>query len=51
MATNLEQLIDKIRALPPKKQEEALRLLDSLTSEAGSESTEQMKVANRFGKL
>jgi hypothetical protein len=39
MATNLEnQLIDKIRALPPKKQEEALRLLDSLTSEAASES-------------
>lgn len=39
MATNLEnQLIDKIRALPPKKQEDALRLLDSLASEAGSES-------------
>jgi hypothetical protein len=41
MATNLEnQLIAKIRALPPKKQEEVLRLLDSLASAAGSESHE-----------
>lgn len=31
MAANLEdQLIDKVRALPPDKQEEALRLLDNL---------------------
>jgi hypothetical protein len=38
MAANLEdQLIDKVRALPPSKQQEALRLLDSL---AGGESSE-----------
>ncbi|MGI9069239.1 MAG: hypothetical protein ACR2HX_22910 [Pyrinomonadaceae bacterium] len=38
MATNLEdQLIEKVRALPPNKQQEALRLLDTLASEAGSE--------------
>ena len=38
MAANLEdQLIDKVRALPPNKQEEALRLLDTLASRAGSE--------------
>ena len=31
MAANLEdQLIDKVRALPPSKQEEALRFLDNL---------------------
>ena len=31
MAANLEeQLIDKVRALPPSKQQEALRLLDDL---------------------
>ncbi|HEX6719674.1 MAG TPA: hypothetical protein VF088_21395 [Pyrinomonadaceae bacterium] len=31
MAANLEdQLIDKVRALPPSKQQEALRLLDNL---------------------
>jgi len=31
MAANLEdQLIDKVRALPPSKQQEALRLLDTL---------------------
>ena len=39
MAANLEdQLIDKVRALPPSKQQEALRLLDTLVSEPGSES-------------
>jgi len=39
MATNLEdQLIDRIRALPADKQEEALRLLDNLASRAGSVS-------------
>lgn len=39
MAANLEdQLIDKVRALPPNKQEEALRLLDTLASGASSES-------------
>jgi len=38
MAANLEdELIDKVRALPPNKQQEALRLLDSLTSGASSE--------------
>ena len=37
MAANLEdQLIDKVRALPPNKQQEALRLLDTLASEASS---------------
>ena len=35
MAANLEdQLIDKVRALPPNKQREALRLLDTLASGA-----------------
>ena len=38
MAANLEeQLVEKVRALPPNKQEEALRLLDSLASEASAE--------------
>jgi hypothetical protein len=38
MAANLEdQLIDKVRALPPNKQQEALRLLDTLASAPGSE--------------
>ena len=38
MATNLEdQLIDKVRALPVNKQQEALRLLDNLASAPGSE--------------
>ncbi len=38
MAANLEdQLIDKVRALPPNKQREALRLLDTLTSKGTSE--------------
>ncbi|MGH9968554.1 MAG: hypothetical protein ACREBG_12095 [Pyrinomonadaceae bacterium] len=38
MAANLEeQLIDKVRALLPNKQQEALRLLDSLASGASSE--------------
>jgi hypothetical protein len=32
-----EQLIDKVRALPPAKQQEALRLLDTLASGASSE--------------
>ena len=37
MATNLEdQLIDKVRALPPSKQEEALRLLDNLARSEGN---------------
>ena len=40
MAANLEdQLIDKVRALPPDKQQEALRLLDSLAMGASSEGT------------
>ena len=38
MAANLEdELIDKVRALPPNNQQEALRLLDTLASEPGSE--------------
>ena len=38
MAANLEdQLIDKVRALPPNKQQEALRLLDTLASQASSD--------------
>ncbi len=38
MAANLEdQLIDKVRALPPNKQQEALRLLDTLAGEPSSE--------------
>jgi hypothetical protein len=38
MAANLQdQLIGKVRALPPNKQQEALRLLDTLANESGSE--------------
>jgi hypothetical protein len=38
MAANLEdQLIDKVRALPPDKQRVALRLLDSLATDPNSE--------------
>ncbi len=38
MAANLEdQLIDKVRALPPDKQQEALRLLDTLASGTSAE--------------
>jgi len=41
MAANLEdQLIDKVRALPPEKQQEALRLLDTLATGASSKGTE-----------
>ena len=41
MAANLEdQLIDKVRALPPEKQQEALRLLDTLATGVSSERTE-----------
>lgn len=40
MAANLEdQLIDRVRALPPNKQQEALRLLDRLATGARSEGT------------
>lgn len=40
MAANLEdQLIDKVRSLPPDKQQEALRLLDRLATGASSERT------------
>ena len=40
MAANLEdQLIDRVRALPPDKQQEALRLLDSLAKSPSSEGT------------
>ena len=38
MAANLEdQLIDRVRALPQDKQQEALRLLDALACASGSE--------------
>jgi len=38
MAASLEdQLINKVRALPPEKQQEALRLLDTLSTTASSE--------------
>jgi len=41
MAPNLEdQLIDKVRALPPDKQQEALRLLDTLAPDASSQGTD-----------
>ena len=41
MAANLEdQLIDKVRALPADKQQEALRLLDTLASGASAEPNE-----------
>ena len=40
MAANLEdQLIDKVRALTPDKQQEALRLLDTLATGASAEGT------------
>jgi hypothetical protein len=40
MAANLEdQLIDKVRALPPEKQQQALRLLDDLATSTNSERT------------
>ena len=40
MAANLEdQLINKVRALPPNKQQEALRLLESLAPSPSSEET------------
>lgn len=40
MAANMEdQLINKVRALPPNKQQEALRLLDSLATSSSSEGT------------
>lgn len=41
MAANLEdQLIDKVRALPPDKQQEALRLIDTLASGTSSQRTD-----------
>lgn len=40
MAANLEdQRIDKVRALAPDKQQEALRLLDTLATSPSSEGT------------
>ena len=40
MAANFEdQLIDKVRALPPDKQQEALRLLYTFATGASSEGT------------
>ncbi|HKZ79075.1 MAG TPA: hypothetical protein VJ124_12295 [Pyrinomonadaceae bacterium] len=50
MAVNLEdQLIDKVRALPPNKQQEALRLLDTLASGRALNLTAQLGIANPFG--
>lgn len=44
MAANLEdQLIEKVRALPPSKQQEALRLLGTLASADSSEPQETGK--------
>lgn len=41
MAANLEdQLINKVRALPPEKQQEALRLLDTLATGVSLEETD-----------
>lgn len=38
MAANIEQeLIEKLRLLPPDKQQEALRILDNLARESASE--------------
>ncbi len=38
MAANIEEeLIEKVRALPPDKQQEALRLLDTLANASASE--------------
>ncbi|HXD32862.1 MAG TPA: hypothetical protein VN643_17190 [Pyrinomonadaceae bacterium] len=52
MTANLEdQLIDKVRALPPNKQQEALRLLDTLASGASSEPNGTGVAADRFGRL
>jgi hypothetical protein len=46
MAANLEdQLIDKVRALPPNKQREALRLLDSLALDDSSEGTNADRIS------
>jgi hypothetical protein len=40
MAANLEdQLIDKVRALPPEKQQEALRFLETLATGVSSQGT------------
>src|SRR6185436_20899633 len=40
MAANLEdQLINKVRALPPNKQQEALRLLENLATSPSAEGT------------
>lgn len=46
MAANLEdQLIDKVRALPPNKQREALRLLDSLALNDSSEGINEDRIS------
>src|SRR5438105_1849418 len=52
MAANLEdQLIDKVRALPPNKQQEALRLLNTLASAPDSEPNGAVWIAGPFGRL
>ena len=50
MAANLEdQLIDKVRALPPNKRQEALRLLETLANGAGSEPNRTVRTADLSG--
>jgi hypothetical protein len=45
MAANLEdQLIDKVRALPPEKQREALRLLENLATAGSSEVADRRPI-------
>ena len=52
MAAHLEdELIDKVRALPPNKQQEALQLFDSLASGATSEPNGTGGIADPFGRL
>ena len=52
MATKLkDELIDKVRALPPNKQQETLRLLDTLVSGRALNLTEPAQIANLFGSL
>jgi len=52
MAANLEdQLIDKMRALPPDKQQEALQVLDTLAGQASSEPNGTVWTGDPFGRL
>lgn len=50
MSTNLEdQLIDKVRALSPDKQQEALRLLDALADSSRSEQNDRVLSQTNLG--